>query len=36
VYFRFTNLAYDAVKEGTIGQDIFGPLWFRTIMGISF
>jgi hypothetical protein len=36
VYFRVTNLGYDAVKEGTIAKDIFGPLWFRTIMGISF
>jgi hypothetical protein len=36
VYFRVTNLDYDAEKAGTIGQDIFGPLWFRTIMGISF
>jgi hypothetical protein len=36
VYFRVTNTSYNAVAEGTVGQDIFGPLWFRTIMGISF
>jgi hypothetical protein len=36
VYFRVTNLSYDAVKEGTLSQDIFGGVWIRTIMGISF
>jgi hypothetical protein len=36
VYFRVTNLSYNDAKEGTVGNDIFGPLWFRTIMGISF
>ncbi len=36
VYFRTTSLSYNSVKEGTIGQDAFGPLWFRMIIGLSF
>jgi hypothetical protein len=36
VYFRVTNTSYDAVAQGTIGQDIFGEVWVRTMMGISF
>jgi hypothetical protein len=36
VYFRTTNLSYNAQLEGTVGQDIFGSVWVRTILGISF
>jgi hypothetical protein len=36
VYFRVTNLDYNAVAQGTVGQDIFGGVWIRTILGISF
>jgi hypothetical protein len=36
VYFRVTSLGYGEVKEGTIGSDAFGPLWFRTLIGIQF
>jgi hypothetical protein len=36
VYFRVTNLNYNAQQEGTVGQDIFGGVWIRTILGIGF
>jgi hypothetical protein len=35
-YLRVSSFGYSTAKEKTEGQDSFGPVWFRMIIGISF
>jgi hypothetical protein len=35
-YLRVSSFGYSSAKEMTLGEDSFGPVWFRTIIGLSF